>query len=492
MTQPQERRLWQPIAFTDVWRNCDTTVLDGVTDAWYARREELQQNSQAFNDFMAELKREHAIETGVIERLYDLDRGVTETMIRKGFIDVQVAHRETNIPVSKLYSHLTDHMEAVDFVFDMVKENRALTIGFIHELHALVTRNQATTEARDQFGNRQEVELLRGAFKEAENNPVRPDGSKVLYCPPVQVQPEMEKLVEIYNQAVSDDEHPVITAAWVHHAFTTIHPYQDGNGRVARLVAGLILIKNGLFPFTVRREEAKEKYLIALEKADDGDPQPLVSYFCETQREHIEKALNLRDEAKTTSLDEVARLFTGKLEEWQSLKRKQHDEAVAKTREQVFSICLEEVHAAIDRLQATLPKSVEFEVKACSPSTGDNQHWYVGQVIKYAKKHNYYFNRHMAKGWVAVVVSLNHEKWYRLGYTVHHQGPDDRTLVIGAFLNDTTNKQEPSEQVEATLPLEIRPVLISSLGDAGPKTQLISKFVQHALTVALGHIASEL
>jgi len=76
---------------------------------------------------------------------------------------------------------------------------------------------------------------------------------------------------------------------WFHHAFTTIDPFQDGNGRIARLLASLILIKHGLFPFTVLRGEAKVKYIDALEKADAHEFQPLIDYFAEVQKKHIEK-----------------------------------------------------------------------------------------------------------------------------------------------------------------------------------------------------------
>lgn len=58
------------------------------------------------------------------------------------------------MPVPKLLAHLSDHLNAVDFVFDVVKENGDLSIGFIKELHALVTRNQDYTEGTDQFGNK--------------------------------------------------------------------------------------------------------------------------------------------------------------------------------------------------------------------------------------------------------------------------------------------------------------------------------------------------
>ncbi|MEN8217021.1 MAG: Fic family protein [Pseudomonadota bacterium] len=201
------------------------------------------------------MKREHAIETGVIERLYDLKKGVTETFINDGFIKSFLSHGDTNISDDDLMSHLNDHLDSVNFVFDIVKENRPLSIGFIKELHQLMTRNQKYVEGRDQFGNKSQTELLKGQYKQTENNPTREDGTKILYCSPDHVASEMDALIRISNENARIP--PLILATWFHHAFTTIHPFQDGNGRMARLLTSLIFIKHGLFPFTVLRAEAK-------------------------------------------------------------------------------------------------------------------------------------------------------------------------------------------------------------------------------------------
>lgn len=91
---------------------------------------------------------------------------------------------------------------------------------------------------------------------------------------------------------------PIILSAWVHHAFTQIHPFQDGNGRIARLLASLILIKDGLLPFTVKRED-KPAYIKSLELADDNEPQELVSFFSIEQKRSIENALNFKTEKHT-------------------------------------------------------------------------------------------------------------------------------------------------------------------------------------------------
>jgi len=203
-------------------------------------------------------------------------------LIKEGFVASYLSHGDTNIPIPKLLGHLNDQLEAMDFVFDMVKENRPLSKMFIRSLHQLLTRHQDNAAGRDSLGNRIEIPLLKGTFKIRENNPTTPDGTKVLYCPPDQVESEMDNLVTIFHKLIALEVHPLIISGWFHHAFVSIHPFQDGNGRMARLLTSLILIKFGYFPITVLREEAKIKYIAALEKADKGIVQPLVSYFWKT------------------------------------------------------------------------------------------------------------------------------------------------------------------------------------------------------------------
>ena len=489
MTAPGTHRLWKPMALTDNWRQCDTSRLDELAPSWFARREVLQKNSGEYQAFIAELKREHAIETGIVERLYDLDKGVTETFIKKGFAESYISHNDTNVPVPRLMAHLSDHLNAVDFVFDMVKKNRALTIGFIKELHALVTQNQEFSEGRNQFGKKVSVKLRKGAFKALENNPVRADGVKILYCPVEHVASAMDNLVAIYNKAESDKVSPLICAAWFHQAFTMIHPFQDGNGRVARLLASLMLIKHRLFPFTVPREEAKSRYIDALEKADADQPQTLVAYFAAAQKRHIEKALNFR-EGSGASFDEVAGFLSGKIEKWQQKKVAEREEQLDPARMRVFNFCLEHLNLMAEQLRSRLNGNAILSIQSCPPNEQEKQGYYYGQIIKYAKRHNYYFNRNFPKGWLTLRIELANDKIYQLCITVHHYGYDDSTLAIGGFLEFLT--AHSNKRVDEALPLEIKPHIISITDDVTFKEKNILGFIQGALTQTMAQIASEL
>jgi Fic family protein len=222
-------------------------------DTWHASKDRLQQSSPAsLKEFTRRLVRRLSVETGIVERLYDLDRGTTETLVANGFVEELVSRSSTDIDPSKLIDILRDQEAAIQLVIDCVARNRTLTKSVIHELHAILTKHQDVTTAIDQFGNRREIPLLKGRFKEHPNNPKRLDGTVHEYCPPVHVESEMDNLLSWLSEYSQED--PIIVSAWFHHRLTQIHPYQDGNGRVARALTTLVLLRAQLLPLVIDRD----------------------------------------------------------------------------------------------------------------------------------------------------------------------------------------------------------------------------------------------
>lgn len=144
----------------------------------------------------------------------------------------------------------------------------------------------------DQFGCKFETELRKGDYKLQPNNPTRIDGRIHEFCPPEHVASEMDRLIEMHTRHVEKQLPPEVEGAWLHHAFTQIHPFQDGNGRVARALASLVFLKAGYFPLLINRDD-RQKYIESLESADSGDLQPLVHLFCVVQKRLLTKAIGL-------------------------------------------------------------------------------------------------------------------------------------------------------------------------------------------------------
>lgn len=505
--------IWKFIEFTQAWESCDTSKLDEISPSWFRRKDELEKTSSEYTEFMERLKRQHAIETGIIERMYDISKGVTETLIEKGFAETLVSHGDysDNITKDELMNHLKDHLAAVDYVFDYVKNDRPLTIGFIKDLHQVVTAHQKTAEGRDQFGNKLKIPLLKGKFKERENNPSRQDGDNKVtyrYCPTEHVDAEMDNLILIYEDLLKRNIHPLIIAAWFHHAFSIIHPFQDGNGRLARLLASLIFIKFGFFPLTVLREEAKDVYVKSLETADNGNPQPLIDYFIDLQRTNIEKALNLKSISATSSFDQVANILSAKLKAQKVKKEKERLKRIEGNRETIFQISNTILNGFAEELQRKMKDVAHIYLTSCSPDSIAKQHYFTNQIVKFASKHNYYYNRFLPKGWFRFVFEITDQKIYQLIVTQHHFGYENDSYAIGALLEfiesedvarnirnmqDDNFRKGSEGMIITNVPLEIKPYKISlDTDNNSARLTNIKTYLNDILTLTLAQIASEI
>ncbi len=245
-----------------------------------------------------------------MERLYDLDRGTTEALVATGFLEDLVSRTSTNIEPGQLIDILRDHEAAAQLVVDGVANRRPLTKGFMHELQSILTRHQDSTTAIDGLGRRFDIPLIKRKFKDQPNNPKRPDGSLHGYCPPIHVDAEVENLLKWLEEYSNED--PVLVAAWLHHRFTQIHPYQDGNGRVARALTTLVLLRSDLLPLVLDRD-LRTDYITALEAADQSNLGPLAELFSRLERNAILQALSVDADADISNQKSLTSAVIGAL-----------------------------------------------------------------------------------------------------------------------------------------------------------------------------------
>jgi len=380
---------WKPIEpLSDRDRAIDLAEMHPLYESWRDSQERLRQSSQTqLQDFNKRLIRRLSVETGILEHLYDLDRGTTEALIAHGFVEDLVSHTSTNIEPSRLIDILRDQEAAIQLMIDCTSQKRPLSKSVIHELHAILTRHQDTTVAIDQLGNRREIPLLKGRFKEQPNNPRRPEGTVHEYCPPLHVEAEIDNLLAWFGGYAAED--PIIVSAWFHHRFTQIHPYQDGNGRVARALTTLILLRAELLPLVIDRDMRIE-YIKSLETADFGDLSGLASLFARLERTAILQALSVDADAEITH----RRTLTSAVIE--SLAEKFGKRRVAKQEElrKVNTLAKElrtQAHQALENAFLELRGPVsELAVPQINVTDGGsdrgNAHWYKFEVIKTAKE----------------------------------------------------------------------------------------------------------
>lgn len=171
------------------------------------------------------------------------------------------------------------HDEAIHFIEDMIKQNYHINEVFIRDLHKLILKESYKKEARTAEGVSSMRTIHVGKYKETPNHVLTKTGEMFYFASPEETPAKMNDLMDWYKLKKEDKEiEPIVFAAEFHYRFIVIHPFDDGNGRMARLLMNFILMQYGLPPVVVRTED-KENYFIALQEADGGMLTPFVEYM---------------------------------------------------------------------------------------------------------------------------------------------------------------------------------------------------------------------
>lgn len=182
-----------------------------------------------------------------------------------------------DVPVSDI-----EEMKAHDVALSQIKEmandsEYPLTEMFIKELNKTILVQPFWKDAISSNGSPTRKKIEIGQYKSLPNSVRLKNGEIHEYATPEETPAKMNDLLKWYNDE-KEKLHPVQLAAEFHYRFVCIHPFDDGNGRVARLIMNYILFKNNYPPVIIKSDD-KENYLTALQKADTGDVKALIEYI---------------------------------------------------------------------------------------------------------------------------------------------------------------------------------------------------------------------
>ena len=186
-----------------------------------------------------------------------------------------------------------------------------------------------------------------GRYREHDDLAVRGAG----FTPPLfyDVPKHMKELVSLINNN-SDELRPIEHAAQVHYDFVWIHPFEDGNGRIARLIMNLLLVRN-YYPFTVIKQVEKPKYLRTLKEMDaKGNFEPFLIFVARSVEQTLDtylSALETKRKSKFLPLSILAKKTSHSADYWSLLARSGRIDAIKegktwKTTKQVLDTYLTE------------------------------------------------------------------------------------------------------------------------------------------------------
>ena len=143
-----------------------------------------------------------------------------------------------------------------------------LTQNFIRTLHKTLLREDYIVYRGLPDGGQTSYVIHAGQYKTRSNSVITRYGDRFEYASPEETPSLMSDLVDWYNEAEQDAKlSPVELAALFHYRYIRIHPFEDGNGRIARLMVNYILSRHG-YPMVVVRSRKKNEYLEALHQTD--------------------------------------------------------------------------------------------------------------------------------------------------------------------------------------------------------------------------------
>ncbi len=186
---------------------------------------------------------------------------------------------------------LKDHIEArndaeaFDFIVQLVLKKATFSQEVIQQIHDIVTKG-----------------LLKDSGKYRTRN-VRIIGSSI-------GPPSFEKIIPLmddYIRSIKNQSlHPLKKAAIIHHRLVFIHPFFDGNGRVARLATNLFFMQEG-FPPMVLKQEQRKIYYHGLHQAVNGNITPLAMFLAKNMNEALQFYLSVfLDDEHLITLKELA------------------------------------------------------------------------------------------------------------------------------------------------------------------------------------------
>ncbi|WP_373477530.1 Fic family protein [Candidatus Endomicrobiellum devescovinae] len=179
----------------------------------------------------------------------------------------------------KDYLEAKNHADAFEFVLKLSKSSKSISENDVLSLHKQILKGID--------------EDYSGRYR---NVRVRISGSQVILPNALKVPDLMQ---DFFKWLKASKEPVSLTAIQSHLQFVSIHPFIDGNGRTARLLTNLILLKNGLLPLIIRPRDRKQ-YINSIEEAQlRGNAQNYEKFMLNAYVRSMDTYIEMFDEQKS-------------------------------------------------------------------------------------------------------------------------------------------------------------------------------------------------
>lgn len=199
--------------------------------------------------------------------------GETKALLEKGTVV------NTSGKPKKDYDEIEGHNKAIDLIVELSKNKAELTEAMIRELHKTILPTTYKLPAQTSEGKLTTRNVIIGEYKKQPNHVLTAKGETFYFAKPEETKPKMMDLMDSFrSKTMITTQDILISATEFHYRFVLIHPFDDGNGRLSRLLLNYYLLISG-FPPVVIKTDDKKNYFGALEASDAGSFESLVTYI---------------------------------------------------------------------------------------------------------------------------------------------------------------------------------------------------------------------
>ena len=248
------------------------------------------------------------------------------------------------------YLEMKGHNDALHQLYKIINNDLKITESLIQDFHKMILVEPYTDG---------DAEINPGKWKNRPNYLYSPTNERIDFAPPEDVPRLMNTLINWLNNHIDPpkrrkkkyDLHPLLIAAGFHTQFINIHPFGDGNGRMARILTNLILMLCGYVPAIVKLDDRVD-YYTALNTSSLNSPENLAIFLGQAVIESLELAIKAANGESIEEEDDIDK-------ELELLKQKIKSkgvEAPLKSNERISKLLEENIFPFIDDFILKLSK----------------------------------------------------------------------------------------------------------------------------------------
>ena len=265
------------------------------------------------------------------------------------------------------YEEMKAHNVAIDHARQIASSEQILGEGDVRDLNKILLKEPFYQSAETPDGRPTRKRIVPGQYKTQPNHVRTATGELHRFAEPEETPALMETWTRDLRRDLTRSAYPLpLFLAESHWSFVRIHPFDDGNGRTARLITNCVLLRRNLPPMVIKSDH-RDRYISALQNADLGQVLPLARFMLENVSWSLATAIRA---AKGESIQEPGDLAKEMDVFVRGRKGQEPDQSELDALDNVFLLCVRPTIDGLDTAMKPLVQLFRTQVWSSSLSVG--------------------------------------------------------------------------------------------------------------------------